>query len=84
MKIKLLMAGLLGLVSATTFAQKGELNTAKEEYEKYSGLRAQPAMASMAGKSLTTAKESIDKAAANEKTAALPLTYAVKGLFIQR
>jgi hypothetical protein len=39
MKIKLLMAGLLGLVSATTFAQKGELNTAKEEYEKYSGLR---------------------------------------------
>jgi predicted oxidoreductase len=33
MKIKLLMAGLLGLVSATTFAQKGELNTAKEEYE---------------------------------------------------
>jgi tetratricopeptide (TPR) repeat protein len=36
-------------------------------------------MASMAGKSLTTAKESIDKAAANEKTATLPLTYAVKG-----
>lgn len=79
MKIKLLMAGLLGLVSATAFAQKGELNTAKEEYEKYSGLRGQPAMASMAGKSLTTAKESIDKASANEKTATLPLTYAVKG-----
>jgi hypothetical protein len=30
MKIKLLMAGLLGLVSATTFAQKGELKTAKD------------------------------------------------------
>ncbi|WP_121811901.1 tetratricopeptide repeat protein [Mucilaginibacter kameinonensis] len=79
MKIKFLMAGLLGLVSATAFAQKGELNTAKEEYEKYSGLRGQAAMASMAGKSLTTAKESIDKASANEKTATLPLTYAVKG-----
>jgi tetratricopeptide (TPR) repeat protein len=79
MKIKLLMAGLLGLVSATAFAQKGELNTAKEEYEKYSGLRGQPAMLAMAGKSLTTAKESIDKAAANDKTATLPLTYAVKG-----
>jgi tetratricopeptide (TPR) repeat protein len=36
-------------------------------------------MAAMAGKSLTTAKESIDKASANEKTATLPLTYAVKG-----
>lgn len=79
MKIKLLMAGLLGLVSATAFAQKGELNTAKEEYEKYSGLRGQPAMATMAGKSLSAAKESIDKASVNEKTASLPLTYAVKG-----
>lgn len=79
MKIKLLMAGLLGLVSATAFAQKGELNTAKEEYEKYSGLRGQAAMATMANKSLSTAKESIDKAAANEKTATMPLTYAVKG-----
>ena len=79
MKIKLLMAGLLGLVSATAFAQKGELNTAKEEYEKYSGLRGQAAMATMAGKSLSTAKESIDKASVNEKTASLPLTYAVKG-----
>jgi hypothetical protein len=36
-------------------------------------------MATMAGKSLSTAKESIDKASVNEKTAALPLTYAVKG-----
>lgn len=79
MKIKLLMAGLLGLVSATAFAQKAELNTAKEEYEKYSGLRGQPAMVSMASKSLTTAKESIDKASVNEKTATLPLTFAVKG-----
>jgi thioredoxin-like negative regulator of GroEL len=79
MKIKLLMAGLLGLVSATAFAQKGELNTAKEEYEKYSGLRGQAAMATMANKSLSTAKESIDKASVNEKTATLPLTFAVKG-----
>jgi len=39
MKIKLLMAGLLGLVSATTFAQKGELSTAKSEYDNYEGLR---------------------------------------------
>jgi tetratricopeptide (TPR) repeat protein len=75
MKIKLLMAGLLGFVSATTFAQKGELKTAQTEYEKYESLRGTP----LAKASLTTAKESIDKAAANEKTAALPQTYALKG-----
>jgi len=75
MKIKLLMAGLLGLVSATTFAQKGELNNAKSEYEKYESLRGTP----LAKASLTAARTSIDKAAANEKTAALPLTYALKG-----
>ncbi|WP_184549124.1 tetratricopeptide repeat protein [Mucilaginibacter sp. FT3.2] len=74
MKIKLLMAGLLGLVSATTFAQKGELNNAKSEYEKYEGLRGTP----LAKTSLTAARTSIDKAAVNEKTATLPLTYALK------
>jgi len=75
MKIKLLMAGLLGLVSATTFAQKGELNTAKSEFEKYGSLKGTP----LAKTSLAAAKTSIDKAAANEKTATLPLTYALKG-----
>ncbi|SDD23739.1 Tetratricopeptide repeat-containing protein [Mucilaginibacter pineti] len=80
MKIKLLMAGLLGLVSATAFAQKGELNNAKSEYEKYEGLRGQKLMIAMANTSLTNAKTSIDKAAANEKTAALPQTYALKGV----
>lgn len=70
------MAGLLGLISATTFAQKGELNTAQTEYEKYDGLKA--AQPTLAMPSLTKAKESIDKAAINPKTAALPQTYAVK------
>jgi tetratricopeptide (TPR) repeat protein len=79
MKIKLLMAGLLGLVSATTFAQKGELNTAKSEYDNYEGLRSSKATLAVANKSLATAKTSIDKASANEKTGALPLTYALKG-----
>lgn len=80
MKIKLLMAGLLGLVSATTFAQKGELNNAKSEFEKYQSFRGQKAaaIAKLANESLANAKTSIDKASANEKTAALPLTFAVK------
>jgi tetratricopeptide (TPR) repeat protein len=75
MKIKFLMTGLLACITATTFAQKGELNTAQSEYEKYEGLKSQPLLAIP---SLKKAKESIDKASANEKTAALPQTYAVK------
>ena len=75
MKIKFLMAGLLGLVSATTFAQKGELNNAKEAYEKYEALKASP----LGKPSIIEAKASIDKASTNEKTASLPLTFAVKG-----
>ena len=75
MKIKFLMLGLLGLISTTAFAQKGELNTAQSEFEKYEGLKTQPALGLP---SLNKAKESIDKAAANQKTANLPQTYAVK------
>jgi multidrug resistance efflux pump len=79
MKIKFLMTGLLAFVTATTFAQKGELNTAQSEYEKYEGLKSQPLLAIP---SLKKAKESIDKASANEKTAALPQTYAVKASYL--
>jgi hypothetical protein len=81
MKIKLLMAGLLGLVATTTFAQKGELSNAQTNYDKYASLRGQKvaALATTAKTSITDAKTSIDKASANEKTAALPLTYALKG-----
>src|SRR5471030_646541 len=81
MKIKLLMAGLLGLVSATTFAQKGELNNANSEYDKYEQLHTQKTAVfiTTANTSLNNAKTSIDKASVNEKTAALPLTFALKG-----
>lgn len=77
MKIKFLMAGMLGLFSATAFAQKGELSSAQSNLEKYESLRnASPALSMPA---LNSAKASIDKAAANEKTAALPQTFALKG-----
>ncbi|GAA4308583.1 hypothetical protein GCM10023149_02560 [Mucilaginibacter gynuensis] len=70
------MAGLLGLVSATTFAQKNELTKARDEYAKFENLRGTTPQ--LANASLKNARESIDKAAANEKTATLPQTYAVK------
>jgi hypothetical protein len=82
MRIKFLMIGLLGLVSATTFAQKKELSNAQEAYEKYASLNGQKAavIVNSANASLNDAKTSIDKAVANEKTATLPLTYALKGV----
>jgi Flp pilus assembly protein TadD len=83
MKIKLLMAGLLGLVSAATFAQKGELNNAQSSYDDYvvSSANGQkvPVLMAKANSSLDNAKTSIDKASTNEKTANLPLTFALKG-----
>lgn len=82
MKIKFLMAGLLGLVSTAALAQKGELSNAQTEYESYSVTSASaqkiPMLKAKAKTSLNNAKTSIDKAAANTKTATLPLTYAVK------
>jgi len=84
MRIKFLMAGLAGLVSTAVFAQKGELTNAQSQYESYSVSSASastqniPMLKAKAKASLVDAKTSIDKAAANSKTATLPLTYAVK------
>ena len=80
MKIKFLMVGVLSLASVTcVFAQKGELNNAQEQLQKYQGLRGQKTFVAMANSALSEAQTSIDKASANEKTANLPLTFAVKG-----
>lgn len=75
MKTKYVIVSLLTLaVSTAAFAQKSELATAKTEYDKFSVVRT----GKIAATSLNTAKESIDKAAANDKTAALPQTLALK------
>ena len=77
MKIKFLIAGLLGVMSVTAFAQKGELSNAQEAYDKVQSLRS--AQAGVLAKSaINAAKTAIDKAATNAKTAALPQTYALK------
>ncbi|MDF2430952.1 MAG: hypothetical protein JWP44_583 [Mucilaginibacter sp.] len=80
MKIKFLMAALLGLISVTAFAQKGELSTAQSEYNDYlvSSGQKMAILAAKAKTSLGNAKTSIDKASANTKTATLPLTFALK------
>ena len=76
MKIKFLLTGLLGLITISAFAQKGELSNAQSEYEKYDGIA--NANFTLAKPSLTNAKTSIDKASTNAKTATLPQTYALK------
>ncbi|MGZ3757324.1 MAG: hypothetical protein ACXVAY_20315 [Mucilaginibacter sp.] len=75
MKIKLFVAGLLGVISATAYAQKGELSNANEAYVKYLAFKS--AGNAIALPSLNTAKTAIDKAAANAKTATMPQTYAL-------
>lgn len=80
MKIKFLIAGLLGFLSINAvFAQSGVLSDAKDEYDKYTIIKSQKAMTAQATTGLNTAKTLIDKAAVHPKTANLPLTYAVKG-----
>ncbi|MCR8556792.1 tetratricopeptide repeat protein [Mucilaginibacter sp. BJC16-A38] len=82
MKIKFLMTCLLGLASATTFAQKGELKDAQSNYDGYtvtiSGGAKAKILVDKAMASLKDAKTSIDKASVNEKTANMPQTYALK------
>lgn len=82
MKIKFLMTCLLGLASASTFAQKGELKDAQSNYDGYTvtmsgGLKAK-VLVDKAMTSLKDAKTSIDKASTNEKTANMPQTFALK------
>src|ERR1700748_941517 len=81
MKITLLTAGFLSLISVAAFAQKGELNNAQGEdknYEVSSGSKI-PALLTKANTNLDNAKAAIDKASTNAKTAELPQTYAIKG-----
>jgi len=81
MKIKLLMIGLLGLMSAATFAQTRDVKNAQESYDEYDQIKGQPiaVIKAKAKVNLADAKTSIDKAVLNEKNLGLAQTYALKG-----
>lgn len=70
------MTTLLGVITISAFAQKGELNNAQAAYEKYDPLS--KANFTLAKPSLMDAKTAIDKASVNAKTATMPQTYALK------
>ena len=78
MKSLVFAFALLGCAYSAS-AQKGELSTAKTNYEKYIALKDAGSLA-LAGPSLTIAKTSIDKSALNEKTAIDASTWAYKAL----
>ncbi|WP_214070620.1 hypothetical protein [Mucilaginibacter sp. dw_454] len=78
MRIKFLLAGLLGVATTAAFAQKYETSHAKDSYEQYTVLSKVKATYDEADKNLLEARRAIDKAAANSKSATLPATYAVR------
>jgi multidrug resistance efflux pump len=80
MKMKSLVVAfaLLGITYSAS-AQKGELSTAKTNYEKYVTLK-DAGSAVLAAPSLAIAKNAIDKASANEKTSIDASTWFYKAL----
>jgi tetratricopeptide (TPR) repeat protein len=78
MKSLVFAFALLGFAYSAS-AQKGELSTAKINYEKYVTLK-DAGSAVLAAPSLTIAKSAIDKASANEKTAVDASTWFYKVL----
>jgi tetratricopeptide (TPR) repeat protein len=78
MKIKLLITGLLGLVSVASFAQKRELSNAKDKYDAYNVERGNKLTMVQGVKDIQEAKASIDKASVDPKTGPLAQTYTLK------
>jgi tetratricopeptide (TPR) repeat protein len=80
MKMKSLILALLSIgVSQVGFAQKGELSSAKSNYEKFAQLRDANSVA-LGMSNLTTAKASVDKAVLHEKTMNDPASWTYKAL----
>lgn len=80
MKIKtILVAFSLIAIQMNVFAQKGELSSAKSNYEKFVQLKDAGSLA-LAMPSLKSAKTSIEKASVHEKTMNDPAVWAYKAL----
>lgn len=80
MKIKsFILAAAFTASTLVAFAQKGELSSAKTNYEKFIGLKEANSLV-LAMPNIKAAKASIDKAVVNEKTAADPSAWAYKAM----
>ena len=80
MKLKsFILTTVLAGFTLSGYAQKAELSTAKNNYDKYDQLRSANS-AALGLTNLKTAKASIDKAAVHEKTISDPSTWTYKAL----
>ncbi|WP_276362069.1 hypothetical protein [Daejeonella sp. H1SJ63] len=80
MKIKsFILAAVFSASSLLAFAQKGELASAKSNYEKFLGLKEANSMM-LAVPNLQTAKSSVDKAVVHPKTLEDPAAWTYKAL----
>jgi Flp pilus assembly protein TadD len=75
MKIRVLITALFALIAISAFSQQRAIDDAKDNYTKYDGLKSNETLAKPL---LASAKTSIDKAAANQKTASSPEMLALK------
>lgn len=80
MKIKsFILAAVFSASSLLAFAQKGEISSAKSNYEKYVSLK-EAASLVLAMPNIKSAKTSIDKAVVNEKTSSDPTAWTYKSM----
>jgi len=79
MKIKSLVLALMLAGTSVAFAQKGEVSSAKTNYEKFAQFKSVNT-AALGVSALNTAKASADKAVANEKTMNDPTAWSYRAL----
>jgi tetratricopeptide (TPR) repeat protein len=80
MKIKsFILAAVFSASTLLAFAQKGEISSAKSNYEKFVSLK-EAASLLLAMPNIKLAKTSIDKAVANEKTSGDPTAWTYKSM----
>ncbi|WP_395626703.1 tetratricopeptide repeat protein [Daejeonella sp.] len=80
MKIKsFILAAVFSASTLLAFAQKGEISSAKSNYEKFVSLK-EAASLVLAMPNIKSAKASIDKAVVNEKTMADPTAWTYKSM----
>lgn len=80
MKIKsFILAAVFSASTLLAFAQKGEISSAKSNYEKFVSLK-EAASLVLAMPNIKLAKTSIDKAVVNEKTSADPTAWTYKSM----
>ena len=80
MKIKsFILAAVFSASTLIAFAQKGEVTSAKTNYEKFLGLKEANSML-LAIPNLTSAKASVDKAVVHPKTLEDPTAWTYKAM----